>query len=66
MYQINKKEWDRLKREHPDYVCRNFYQHEHNGKISKKGDWSCFEYLLSRNPEHGTSLIFEHIHFEIV
>lgn len=65
MYHVTKREFDRLCREHPDYVCRCFEDHEHNGIVCKRGEYCCFEYLLSKNPDHGTKLIFQHIHFEI-
>lgn len=66
MYSVTKKEWAELKRNHPDYVGRCLTTHEHEGKVCKRGEGMCFESVLSGNPAHGTTLIFEHIHFEIV
>lgn len=64
MYTITRKDFEKLKREHPDYVSKAIMKHEHNGNVCNIGDYTCFECLLSN--QSGTGLIFEHIHFEII
>jgi hypothetical protein len=66
MYRIGRQEWERICKEHPEYVCRNINNYRRNGRVSKKGEWSCFEQLLSKDPRHLTNMIRENIDFEIV
>lgn len=66
MIAIKKAEFDRLRREHPDYIGHAIATHEHNGKICRRGEWTAFESVLTGDYSKGTTLIFEHIHFEIV
>ena len=67
MYYISKADWDRLGEQHsPDYIDRAISRHEHDGKICEAGEWTCFECLLPGAPNSGTTLVFQHIHFEII
>lgn len=66
MIVIGRAEFDRLRREHPDYISRAIMRHEHDGKVCEKGEFCGFESVITGDPKKGTSLIFQHIHFEIV
>lgn len=66
MYYITKSEWRKIKSNHPDYCGKAITRHEHNGKVCNPGDATCFEYLMPGAPNTGATLIFEHIHFEII
>ena len=66
MYYITKEEWKKIEEEHPHYTCKANKRYEHDGKVCEKGENCCFEYLMPGAPNTGTTLIFEHIHFEIV
>lgn len=66
MYQITRKQWEKIKREHSDYVGKALQRHEHNGRVCEIGDACCFEHLLSGEKDTGAVLVFEHIHFEII
>ncbi len=66
MYKITRSEWDKICKEHPEYVCKNFGRYCRNGLVSEKGAWSCFEQLLSHNPKHLTNVIYENVDFEII
>lgn len=65
-YQITRKEWERIKREHPDYTGTTIQRYEYEGRVCEAGEACCFEYLLPGAPHTGCTLVFEHIHFEIV
>ena len=64
MYKISKQDFDKLRKDHPDYVMRSIMKYKHKGKVSPAGSWTMFESLLTH--QSGTGLIYEHIHFEIV
>lgn len=66
MYTITRKEWERILIDHPDYAGKSMLRHEHEGRVCETGDACCFEYLLPGAPNTGATLVFEHIHFEIV
>ncbi len=66
MYHVTKREWEKIKNAHPDYVGKALQRHEHDGRACEIGDACCFECLLPGAPNTGATLIFEHIHFEIV
>lgn len=66
MLHIRKSDFDRLRREHPDYIGRCLITHEHNGVECRRGEWMAFEGALTGDWSKGTVLIFQHIHFEIV
>ena len=66
MITISKKEFTRLRRENPDYISRCLIDHEFKGRTCQRGEWMAFESVLTGDPSKGTTLMFEHIHFEIV
>lgn len=66
MITIKKKEFDRLLLKHPDYVGRAIARHEHDGKVCEIGDYCGFESVITGDTGKGSSLIFQHIHFEII
>ena len=66
MIQIPESRFRELKRKYPDFISRAQYDHEHDGRVCKRGDWVAFESVLTGNYSGGLFLIFEHIHFEIV
>ena len=66
MIKITRAEFNRLRKLCPDYIGKNITRHEFNGKVCNVGDWTAFESVLTGNRSSGTTLIFEHIHFEIV
>lgn len=66
MITTSKKDFDRIRKEHPDYISRCLITHEHNGKTCKRGEWMAFESILTGDLSKGTAPVFEHIHFEIV
>lgn len=66
MLKIRKSDFDRLRREHPDYIGRCLITHEFDGKECRRGEWMAFESVLTGDYSKGTRLVFEHIHFEIV
>lgn len=66
MFIISKKYFDALRANHPDYISKAICDHEHDGKICKRGEWCGFASVLTGDASKGTILIFEHIHFEIV
>lgn len=66
MLYIKKSDFDRLRRNHNDYISRALIDHEFNGKICRRGEWMGFAATLTGDPAQGTKLLFEHIHFEIV
>jgi hypothetical protein len=63
---IPESKFYKLAREHPDYITRCITDHQFKGHTCKRGDWMGFESTLTGDYSKGTSLIFEHIHFEIV
>lgn len=66
MITISKKDFERLRHNYPDYISRCLITHEFNGKTCKRGEYMAFEAILTGDYSKGTTLIFEHIHFEIV
>lgn len=66
MYYITKSDWRKIKERCPDYTGKSFTRHEHEGRICNPGDATFFEYLIPGAPNTGATLIFEHIHFEII
>lgn len=66
MIEIKKADFDRIRREHPDYISRCTIPHEFNGKECKPGEWMAFEGCITGNWSRGACLIFQHIHFEII
>jgi hypothetical protein len=66
MYKVSKKQWSNIVNNHPDYAGKTMRRHEHDGKVCEAGEAFCFEYLLPGAPNTGATLVFEHIHFEIV
>jgi len=66
MFTIKKDDFDRLRREHPDYISKAIKRHEWNGRICEAGDYMGFASVIEGDPKKGTTLIFEHIHFEII
>lgn len=69
MYTITRKEWNEIKRRHPDYTGKAIMRHEHDGKVCEAGEAVCFASLLPDFPKigiMGPALVFEHIHFEII
>lgn len=66
MITIKKADFDRLRRENPDYIQKTGHRWEWNGKVCEAGEYMGFKSILTGDPSAGTCLIFEHIHFEIV
>ena len=67
MYTITRAEWNKLKERHyPGYISHPIFDHEWNGKKCATKDWCCMAGILPDYPTNGTTLIFEHIHFEII
>lgn len=67
VYGIKKEQFRELKRRHyPDSISTAISDHVFNGKICKYGEWCGFASVLTGDYSKGTSLIFEHIHFEII
>ena len=66
MYNITKSEWHKIKEQNPDYTGKAITRHEHEGRVCNPGDAVCFEYLMPGAPNSGATLIYEHIHFEII
>lgn len=69
MYKISRKEWNNLVKKYAGYgfISKSIQREEHKGKVCNIGDWMCFEGCIPGAPKNaGTSLVFEHIHFEIV
>lgn len=64
---IPRRKFEELKRRcYPDFIDKALERHEHNGRVCEAGEWCGFAGILADDYEHGTSLLFEHIHFEIV
>lgn len=55
MIYIKRSELARIKKQYPDYVCKD-----------ASGRWYSFEGCFTGDFSRGCTLIFEHIHFEIV
>ena len=66
MIYIDRKRFAELKKQNPDYISRALQDHTHNGKTCKRGEYMAFESVLTGDYSKGTTLIFEHIHFEII
>ena len=67
MFTIKKSDFDKLRREHPDYIVKATRRHECNGLVCEAGDYMGFDSIIKEGLlRKGTRLIFEHIHFEVV
>jgi hypothetical protein len=67
MIYIKKKRFAELKKKNPDYICKAIQDHTFDGKTCRAGvDHIAFESVLTGDSTKGTTLIFEHIHFEII
>ena len=67
MIYIDKKRFAELKKQNPDYISKAIQDHTFNGKTCRSGkDHTAFESVLTGDYSKGTTLIFEHIHFEII
>lgn len=67
MIYIDKKRFAELKKRNPDYICKAIQDQTFNGKTCRAGiDHIAFESVLTGDYSKGTTLIFEHIHFEII
>ena len=66
MITIKKADFERLRRAHPDYIARCLITHEFDGKVCRRGEWMAFESVLTDDYSKGCTLVFEHIHFEII
>lgn len=66
MFTIKKSDFDRMRREHPDYISKAGQRHEWNGLVCEAGDYMGVASIITGDRSKGTTLIFEHIHFEIV
>ena len=67
IYGIPRNQFNKLKARHyPDYITHAIDDHTFKGKTCKAGDWCGFASVLTGDYSKGTTLIFEHIHFEIV
>ena len=64
--EIKKADFDRARRQHPDYISRAIMDHTWNGKTCKRGEWTAFEGAITGDWSRGAVLIFQHIHFEII
>ena len=59
--------FEELKQKHyPDYIGKAIARHEFQGRVCEAGDWCGMAGILTDDYENSTSLLFEHIHFEIV
>lgn len=68
MFLIPKSYWDKLEYEHR-VVGRSCLDHEHNGIKHKRGERiMCLCYIPGQEDvvNAGSTLIFEHIHFEVI
>ena len=63
---IPREQFRKLVAEHKDYIGKAHSKHEFNGRVCNIGDWCGFESAITGDSSKGTTLIFEHIHFEIV
>ena len=67
MIYIKKADFYKKARENPDYITKAIQGHTFNGKTCRAGvDWIAFESVLTGDYSKGTTLIFQHIHFEII
>lgn len=66
MITIKKSDFDRLRREHPDYIGPAIYPHTFDGKTCHTGEWVAFECILTGDYSKGCHLLYEHIHFDII
>ena len=66
MIYIDRKRFAELKKRNPDYICKAIQDHTFDGKTCKRGEYMAFESVLTGDYSKGTTLIFEHIHFEII
>lgn len=67
MYYIKKSVFNELlKKYYPDYISKTIKEHTHGGKTCKAGEYCTFECCIPGAPNTGATLIFQHIHFEII
>ena len=66
MIYIDKKRFAELKKQNPDYISKALQDHTHTCKTCKRGEYMAFESVLIGDYSKGETLIFEHIHFEII
>ncbi len=65
MFIVSEAEWNRIVQAHPGGVSRNVNEQKRDGKVSKKGAWSCDRQLLAPNTV-GSEKMYEGIDFKIV
>ena len=63
MIHVTKDEWNRL--EKLGVTSTALFRHEHDGKVCEAGEKTVRKGRLTRNSKDYSTLIFEHIHFEI-
>lgn len=66
MLYITKKDFAQIRKQYPDYVSKARQEFKHAGKTCKAGDWCAFEGCITGDFKNGCTLIFQHIHFEII
>ena len=66
MIYIKKADFYKKARENPDYIGKCIESHTFNGITCKRGEWCAYESVLTEDYSKGTTLIFQHIHFEII
>lgn len=66
MLYIKKADFAKLKKQYSGYISKAILPHEWNGKKCNVGDWTAIEGCLTGDFSNGCTLIFEHIHFEII
>ena len=64
MIYVKRSEWNKL--EERGATSTALFDHENDGKVCKAGERTVRKGRLTRNPKDYSTLIFEHIHFEIV
>ena len=55
MLYIKKSDFAKIRKQYPEYVCKD-----------KSGRWCGFEGCFTGDFSRGCVLIFEHVHFEII
>jgi len=66
MITITRSQFENLKNNHSDYFSKAIKTHTHDGKTCHAGkDYCGFASVITGDAKQGTTLIFEHIHFEI-
>ncbi len=66
MYKVGISEWNKICLKYPEFVRKNILERVDNGKVSKRGEWSCLKQLLSHDPEDHLNVVYENIDFKIV